>query len=437
MNEATQVLSTVSGGWKNVANAPFTSVSGGGENKADTVFASVSGGYLNTAAGVASSISGGTQNTTEGVWSYVAGGWQNTATGVSSSVSGGVGGNASGTWSTVVGGAWNVASGELSTVLAGTENIASGYSSVISSGISNKADSAFSMVLGGQENISNGAFSIALGGHANTASGLFSSITGGTNNTASGDSASVSGGYLNIASGPSASVLGGRWKQRFWERIRHIRWPFITLRMESILRCLAVRGTKLTLRPLPFRVVTYNTASFLNSSVSGGCVQYRFRLGQQCFGRCVEHRSRGQASSVLGGGFNVASEMNSTIIGQKENSFVGDSLNGQEGETDAYYLVSSGMANLSDYLSVDTASHTLTIAGANLAIVNGGDSTNAEVNGLGNIIIGYNENENYDSTPYNGTTDPDADEKTGSQQFDCGRGAHVHLFWWNRSGIRQ
>ena len=224
-------------------------------------------------------------------------------------------------------------------------------------------------------NIASGPSASVLGGVGNNASGRESAISGGFYNTADGEYSSVTGGRMNKADSAATSVSGGY----------------------------------------------FNTASFLNSSVSGGAFNTASGWASNVSGG-ASNTASGSTSSVLGGGFNVASEMKSTIIGQKENSFVGDSLNGQEGETDAYYLVSSGMANLSDYLTVDTTSHTLTIAGANLAIVNGGDSTNAEVNGLGNIIIGYNEDENYDSTPYNGTPDPDADEKTGSHNLIVGAG---------------
>lgn len=52
---------------------------------------------------------------------------------------------------------------------------------------------------------------------------------------------------------------------------------------------------------------------------------------------------------------------------------------------------SGGIPGLDQYLSVDTSTQTVLFSGANLQIVNGLDSTDAPVNGLGNLIVGYNE----------------------------------------------
>ena len=51
-----------------------------------------------------------------------------------------------------------------------------------------------------------------------------------------------------------------------------------------------------------------------------------------------------------------------------------------------------GIEGLENYLSVDEATNTVLISGANLQVVSGGGSTDATVNGTGNIIIGYDEN---------------------------------------------
>jgi len=61
----------------------------------------------------------------------------------------------------------------------------------------------------GKSNTISGAFTTVSGGYSNTASGWYSSVSGGYSNTASGWSSSVSGGRYNIASGDYSSVLGG------------------------------------------------------------------------------------------------------------------------------------------------------------------------------------------------------------------------------------
>jgi len=61
-----------------------------------------------------------------------------------------------------------------------------------------------------------------------------------------------------------------------------------------------------------------------------------------------------------------------------------------------------GVDGLENYLSVDEATNTVLISGANLQVVSGAGSTNADVNGTGNIIIGYDENvENNKSGSHN------------------------------------
>ena len=50
-----------------------------------------------------------------------------------------------------------------------------------------------------------------------------------------------------------------------------------------------------------------------------------------------------------------------------------------------------GIEGLDTYLSVDEATNTVLISGANLQVVSGEGSTDATVNGTGNIIIGYDE----------------------------------------------
>ncbi|PCJ79923.1 MAG: hypothetical protein COA49_10240 [Bacteroidetes bacterium] len=75
---------------------------------------------------------------------------------------------------------------------------------------------------------------------------------------------------------------------------------------------------------------------------------------------------------------------------------------------------------LLEYIEIDTLSQSVKVIGANLIVNNGSGSTYGEVNGLGNIIIGYNENEG-------GFTDIDGgihadDLHTGSHNLIIGPG---------------
>jgi hypothetical protein len=51
----------------------------------------------------------------------------------------------------------------------------------------------------------------------------------------------------------------------------------------------------------------------------------------------------------------------------------------------------NGIPNLSDYLSVDTATDSIVFTGANVFVQSGSGATDGPVNGLGNLVVGYNE----------------------------------------------
>jgi len=50
-----------------------------------------------------------------------------------------------------------------------------------------------------------------------------------------------------------------------------------------------------------------------------------------------------------------------------------------------------GIPNLGDYLSVDTATDSIVFTGANVYVQSGSGSTEGAVNGLGNLVVGYND----------------------------------------------
>jgi hypothetical protein len=59
----------------------------------------------------------------------------------------------------------------------------------------------------------------------------------------------------------------------------------------------------------------------------------------------------------------------------------------------AIAAVEPGIAGLSDYLSVDADADALVFSGANVYVQSGSGNTDGTVNGLGNLIIGYNEDD--------------------------------------------
>ncbi len=70
--------------------------------------------------------------------------------------------------------------------------------------------------------------------------------------------------------------------------------------------------------------------------------------------------------------------------------------------------VSGGIEGLSDYLSVDADADAVIFSGANVFIQSGSGSTSGSVNGLGNLIVGYDE-------------DGGDDAKTGSHNLVLGQ----------------
>jgi hypothetical protein len=77
------------------------------------------------------------------------------------------------------------------------------------------------------------------------------------------------------------------------------------------------------------------------------------------------------------------------LLQNLENQVQNNSDSIQDILADVAPIVNSGLVNLSDYMSVDTTQQIIEISGANLLIHNGSNATHI-LNGLGNLIIGYN-----------------------------------------------
>ncbi len=87
----------------------------------------------------------------------------------------------------------------------------------------------------------------------------------------------------------------------------------------------------------------------------------------------------------------LASEsyVDSAVAGIDLSAYATQAWVGSQGySTDA---VDATLVDLLDYLSVDTATDSVVFDGANVHIQSGAGSTNATVNGLGNLFVGYNE----------------------------------------------
>ena len=152
----------------------------------------------------------------------------------------------------------------------------------------------------------------------------------------------------------------------------------------------------------------YNTALGSYSSVSGG----------------HSNEADGGSSSVSGGQYNTASGDDSSISGDDSYQNWVITQGYLTSETDpiasamgyatepwvlsqGYSTGGGGIVGLDNYLTVDAVNNTVLISGANLQVVSGGGSTDATVNGTGNIIIGYDED--------------NGDDKSGSHNLVVGK----------------
>ncbi len=337
-------------GHDNVIHANAASVSGGYLNTASNRHASVSGGVANTASGPNTSVSGGVANTASGPNTSVSGGYDNIASGSHASVSGGVANTASGPNTSVSGGVANTASGPNTSVSGGYDNMASGPNASVSGGYDNMASGPNASVSGGYDNMASGPNASVSGGYDNMASGPNTSVSGGQGNTARHNYASVSGGWFNTASGKHASVSGG----------------------------------------------INNTASGLTSSVSGGVANTANGSHASVSGGS-RNSATARAASVSGGHMNIAGSRSASVLGGLLNvatSTKGSTVIGGSGVTVA------GVADFRhlwpDCLTTEAVTGQTTddvvFEGCNVHVRNGHSTERTTTtNGLGNLIVGYNE----------------------------------------------
>ena len=317
------------GGLDNAITGAHATATGEG-SIASGYMSTVTGGLDSTASGPYASVVGGSGNTASGNFSTVTGGLENEASGFVSSVSGGWDNEASGFAASVTAGWFNLASGPLASVTGGKEGTASGEGSSVTGGGQGMAIGDVSVVAGGSGNHAEGGASLAAGGNANTASGGQSTVVGGNANGASTTYATVSGGELNNASGFASSVAGGYG----------------------------------------------NEALGFHASVAGG----------------VSNTADGDSSTVSGGNGNTAAgyatsePVDSVAAEASANGLAIGGMQTQLGSFDAQQV-----ADLQSVLSVDTVAREATFTGVNVQVLSGGGSTDAPVNGLGNLIVGYDE----------------------------------------------
>lgn len=361
-NTASGESSVVSAGYNNHASALHAVVSGGNDSNASGEGAVVSGGDSNIASGWRSAVLGGYLNEAAGAFSSVVGGDNNAAV-TDYAVAGVSGGGIAGlsdylsvdesTDSVVFTGA-NVfvqsGSGDTNGAINGLGNLVVGYNEA--DGDESRAGShnlivgeyhdwtSYGGVVFGYENTVTGAYSTVSGGLLNTVSGNFAAVSGGSQGEASGSYAVISGGYSNTSSGAYTVVSGG----------------------------------------------TNNTAEGSTAAVSGGDSNTATGSSAVVSGG-KDNAASGSYNVILGGQSNTTSPSYAyaTILGGESAYIYGNhSVNG-----DSSYALPDELSDLMLFLSVDTSAQEVTLEGVNLHIQSGSGDTDADVNGLGNLIVGY------------------------------------------------
>jgi hypothetical protein len=230
LNHAHGMLSSVVGGWRDSAAAPFSTIGGGFVNQthAPARYSFTGGGYQNSmwnsysvigggqfnVAGsgganyISTVIGGGVGNFTGFHLATIGGGTKNVVTQLASTIGGGMGNNASGAWNTIGGGEQNFTQLDYTTVGGGRLNSATSPWATVAGGDSSVASGMASTVGGGSQNLASGQWSTASGGSGNNSSGQGATIGGGGRNVATGDYATIPGGVGNMAFGIQSHAAG-------------------------------------------------------------------------------------------------------------------------------------------------------------------------------------------------------------------------------------
>jgi len=347
-------------GRSNTVSAPYASVTGGMQNEAAAEAAAVSGGQKNKASASVSQVIAGEENEAIGIAACVSGGRKNKASGSASQVAAGRENEASGEVACVAGGEKNAATGVASKVGGGMANLAAGFKASVTGGMMNKAVGEAAAVIAGVENEASQTGASVVGGRKNKAKGDCATVVGGGGGET--DSGNEAFAHYSVVLGGDKNLTGDL------QRVDHLVGMASTIMAGMHNRCLAacaaVSGGK------------NNTAGGACSAVSGGCL----------------NTASAEASAVAGGKENTASGAASSVSGGANQTSSGQNDWSAGGLFDG----------------VTRQGNDITFSGVNVHIVNGAGST-LYANGLGNLIVGYNE-----------TRGEGVDTRTGSHNIVVG-----------------
>jgi len=225
----------------------------------------------------------------------------------------------------------------------------------------------YGAVVAGISGISNAPHANVLGGDRNTASGLYSVVSGGVRNTASGINSSVSGGQQNTTSASGASVSGGL---------------SITNNFSNTSNNEAISQLTIT---------ASNHSNSINQLISDTAAN-TLGLSQLTATVVTEANTNISQQNSIDQLLNYYNTLDNSVFQ------IGSDL--IQAESEINLIQANSVLSLDGYLSLGSYDgyDTAVFEGINLQVTNGSGLPEDFNNGLGNVIIGYNENDS--TAPY-------------------------------------
>jgi hypothetical protein len=314
--------SSIGGGESNGVYRPYGAITGGKSNTNSSYFGNIGGGNGNATnyCGDGATIGGGCVNYADSHFAFIGGGSCNniqwtpnnnlSSCALGAAVVGGVGNNTTGgTW-TIGSCAFTVAptpvsAGQFSTIGGGLQNRATGFFSSVLGGNNNGVGEVYGAIVGGQTNTicTASCFSFIGGGYCNVACGNNVVIVGGHNNTVIGNGSFSGAGFNNTTCGSGAFNGAGQ-----GNLVQAIGGVVVGGNCNSV--CNTTSGC-----------LAYGAAVVggVGNNTTGGT----FTIASCAFTVSPTICNAGQFSFVGGGFQNIASGLNSGVLGGTTNNTCG------------------------------------------------------------------------------------------------------------------
>jgi uncharacterized coiled-coil protein SlyX len=287
----------------------------------------------------------------------------------------------------LVAGENNVASAPAAFV-SGRRNTASGYYSAVNGGYENAASGDRASVSGGSGNIASGDFASVSGGYGNTASELFSWVGAGYGNAASNRYASVAGGEYNGTLDDYASVSGD----------------------SSLLPKVDAASTYLAQADAAVAYLTQADATSIYLTQADADSTYLTQPDARNTYLTQTDAATTYATTASLSAYETSEHAAGTYLRQEDaaSTYATQAALGTTNSNVASTQTSlTSLTNVMSTTTDESGYPAVVFSGVNVYVNSGAGMTDATPNGLGNLIVGYNEPG--EVTPINCTQDSDCD----------------------------